>query len=91
MSESIEQLEERKRRLELEREIARLERTKSASAFASRIPKWLAIPFAILGILMLAAATDTYQPGGLIIFGVLCLLPLAMRLAFYRTSKDGGQ
>ena len=82
MKETIEQLEEKKRRLELEREIAKLERTQRAGSFASRIPKWLAIPLAALGVFFLFGATMERSPAPFVLFGVILLAPLAIRLVF---------
>jgi hypothetical protein len=88
MNETIEQLEEKKRRLELEREIAKLERTQRAGSFASRIPKWLAFPLAVLGIIFLFGATVEHSPAPFILFGLILLAPLAIRLIFARNSVD---
>lgn len=93
MTESIEQLEERKRRLELETAIARMERQEKAAALAStlaaRAPVFigrlvyaaailLAVGGLFSGFYWLKSLSSIYPKGDLLAQAIVFCLPLAV-------------
>ncbi|MCO8251124.1 hypothetical protein [Comamonas thiooxydans] len=72
---SIEELKKRKEALELQREIARLERQASVDkrlGFISGLSWWVIGPLLVIGIIFLFASIDTGELAGLVFSALFC-------------------
>lgn len=85
---TLEELEQRKKELQLRSEIARLERENRVRATSAKTAAWRwwwIAPLSVAGVFLAAAGLGDNQPGA-VFLGLVLLVPLLLKVLGSRTA-----